>query len=237
MKWLGYMIIALLLFGSVVFAQSGGRYDTRGRDFNRRERLDDRPKLKDQIRPKRGQESPGRRGRWGAYYEGYYARENQEDPEEWLMYEGDLPADWVGPPLQLSPEQLNSNAVSINSTRQVFPNAATPLLWNGVVFVAARDLFEALSAPPVWDSTRRVAVAQMPGGPLVTLPLGYALMYLEDKPVPLPYPTVAVNDIMMVPLRAVAQTLGYQVEWSDADGSVWLYLPGAEAVPAGEAIP
>lgn len=205
--------------------------------YDRPPRLDDRPHLSERDWVKRGQMRPGRYGRWAFPYYG----------NEWgydtgygygygtYGYDTALPAPtygWWTPP-EFAGTQPATSPTQLQVGGQQTPISEYPAIkWGDVLYVSARDYFAALNVTAYWDETARRAVATLPDGRRVALPLGLNVVFIDDKPVNLPYPTAAANGIMMVPLASLSEALGVTVKYDTQNNTATLELPAAPTPPA-----
>jgi hypothetical protein len=212
MKWTLLALLSIFLVTGAVLPEVPANAADRDYFF-RLPRKHNQDKLKDtNYLEKRGLQPPGRRGRWAKYYEENYSYDR--DAAAWWDDAGALPEDWQGPPVALAEEALNAQQAQVTGVQGSLQ--VPPLNWNGVVYVSGIDFATLVGAQAWWNTEDRAAVLQLPDGRAVTMPLGIPVMYVNLKPIPLPYPTVAVNDRIMLPLRAVAQGLGYAVAYDVA---------------------
>jgi hypothetical protein len=89
-----------------------------------------------------------------------------------------------------------------------------PQEMQGHIMVPMRDLFEALGATVYWYGPTKTITA-MKDSTEVVLSLGSTAATVNGIPRVLDVPAQSVNDVTMVPLRFVSETLGSKVTWDD----------------------
>ncbi len=87
-----------------------------------------------------------------------------------------------------------------------------PLLTEGRTLVPLRVIFEALEAEVSWDDSTKTVYAKK-GETEISLPVGANEFYKNGTPIPLDVPAFIENGRTLIPLRAVADALGCDVDW------------------------
>lgn len=93
--------------------------------------------------------------------------------------------------------------------------------------VPMRNIFEALGAKVEWDEEHQGIMA-FAGHKIITMMIGQNKMFVADfttgkeTEVYLDVPPMLVDNKTLVPLRAVSESLGVKVEWSEALQTVYL---------------
>jgi hypothetical protein len=182
-----------------------------------RPRLDDRP-LRSDI------QTIGE----GRYWDDWWQEEPVEEPVFVIPFrpQGFLPSAEVC---------LECGEVPIELTVQ-------PFVLNGVLYVAARDYFTALGASLNYNATYRSAISLMPDGRWLVIPLGHSYFYVNQQLTLLAQPTAIANNILMVPVRAMSEKLGFGVRWDPVNNTAVLVPPvmegdvteGPEPAPASQ---
>lgn len=80
------------------------------------------------------------------------------------------------------------------------------------LMVPMRDIFEQLGAIIFWDEEMRT-VAAIKNDFNLLLQVGNATLFVNDDTVELDSPAVIVKDRVMVPVRALTEAFGIDVEW------------------------
>ncbi len=102
--------------------------------------------------------------------------------------------------------------VSLNGEKLVFD--VSPIIVNDRTLVPMRTIFEALGAEVTWDNTARTAVA-VKGGDVIKIAVDSDIMLLNGAIVRLDVPARIVEERTLVPLRAVSEGLGADVNWNN----------------------
>ena len=133
----------------------------------------------------------------------------------------------AGEPVTLnSPEH---GAREINPEIEIFINsdlidcAVAPVIENDRVLVPLRDVFEKLGAQVSWDeATQTVSIVK--DYKKISLQINSEKMYVDSELCVLDAVPVIYYDKTMIPLRAVAQALGAQVNWRGQTKQVEIVL-------------
>lgn len=88
----------------------------------------------------------------------------------------------------------------------------SPKLVNGRAMVPLRGVFEAMDATVEWDDGTSTITA-LRGGTRVELTIGQSAMLVDGQQVELDVPGSIEDGRTLVPLRAVSQALGVDVDW------------------------
>lgn len=94
-----------------------------------------------------------------------------------------------------------------------------PLIVNDRTMVPLRVIFEAMGASVSWDQNTKMILAEKEGT-LVVLQLDHTELYKNGIAVTLDVPAMMVNERVLVPTRAVAETFGCDVTWNEAEQMV-----------------
>lgn len=92
-----------------------------------------------------------------------------------------------------------------------------PIIQNDRTLVPMRRIFEALDAEVYWDEPSQ-SVTAVHGTDVILFQIGKAELYKNGKlTYTMPVPAQIINDRTLVPLRAVAESLGCDVAWDGID--------------------
>jgi hypothetical protein len=145
----------------------------------------------------------------------------------------------VGPyPPQAYGNEPFSGSVAGTSTTPTAPppsNVYPTLYLNNRVYVAVRDYFASLGVVAYWDKSTRSAVATLPDGRKVVLPLDSSKITVDGKTVELGAPVVEANEVLMVPLQDLSEALGVKLTVDPQTNRVYLTLPPPSSASSASA--
>ncbi len=95
----------------------------------------------------------------------------------------------------------------------------TPVIHLGRTMVPLRAIFEALGASVEWNQATRTVTSRK-GNNTIELTIDSDILYKNGSPVYLDVPAMLVNDRTLVPVRAVSEALGANVDWNGETRSV-----------------
>jgi len=87
-----------------------------------------------------------------------------------------------------------------------------PIAYNDRVMVPMRKIFEELGAKVSWDNNTQTATGRK-GDRTVKISVGKQVMYVNNTPITLDTAPIALSARVLVPVRAVAEGLGCDVDW------------------------
>lgn len=87
-----------------------------------------------------------------------------------------------------------------------------PTIVNSRTMVPLRSIFEAMGARVEWDAATHTASA-VRNGVSISITIGSSIMLVNGREVALDSPAVIMNDRTMVPVRAIAEAFGADVDW------------------------
>jgi hypothetical protein len=111
---------------------------------------------------------------------------------------------------KLSPNKSQDIKVMVNGTLLEFDQP--PFIENNRTLVPMAVIFEALGAEVYWDAEAQMAMA-LKGETLITLVIGSNLLYKNDDVIQLDVAVKIVGGRTMIPVGAVAESLGATVSW------------------------
>lgn len=111
----------------------------------------------------------------------------------------------------------------VNNRECVFGDVQ-PVVKSGRVLVPVRAITEALGATVQWNQQTRTATISM-GDKMLTLRLEERIALVNGKEVALDVPAKAERGRVVVPLRFIAQALGYDVGYDITTGTVTVESP------------
>ena len=105
-----------------------------------------------------------------------------------------------------------------------------PIIKDDRTLVPMRRIFEALDAEVFWDEPSQ-SVTAVSGTDVILFQIGKNGLYKNGKlTYTMPVPAQIINDRTLVPLRAVAESLGCEVAWDGIDYIVDITSAGTPAV-------
>ncbi|MBO4897632.1 MAG: hypothetical protein J5590_04985 [Clostridia bacterium] len=119
--------------------------------------------------------------------------------------------------------KLSSNNVDDDITVKVSGNTVKfdqePIIYNNRTMVPMRKIFESIGATVAWDPATKTATG-IRGDRIVKITIGSKHMYLNNKLIEIDTPAMLVGDRTLVPVRAISEGLGCNVQWNDASRTV-----------------
>ena len=108
-----------------------------------------------------------------------------------------------------------------------------PIIQDDRTLVPMRKIFEALDAQVIWDEADQTVMA-MHNEDIIMLQIGEAGLYKNGELVyTMSVPAQIINDRTLVPLRAVAESLGASVAWDGVKYVIDIHSDGTSEKPAG----
>ncbi len=125
-------------------------------------------------------------------------------------------------------------SVEVNGKAMVFD--VDPIIVEGRTLVPLRAIFEELGAQVAWEDEDQT-VTSFKGDTVVILQIGTPTIFINNESKELDVPAQLVNSRTLVPLRAVSEAFGAQVDWSEAEWKVTITTKAEEAAPSEEVKP
>ncbi len=101
------------------------------------------------------------------------------------------------------------------------PYGQAPVIVNDRTLVPLRAIFEAMGADVQWDDATSTATA-VRGDITVSISIGSNQLYVNGAAKELDVPAQLINNRTMVPVRAIAEGFGCEVNWSDKYQRVYI---------------
>ncbi|KAI7282688.1 hypothetical protein KC345_g3355 [Hortaea werneckii] len=119
---------------------------------------------------------------------------------------------------------VNSIGLKVGSTALTINDKTTqmdvaPLNKNGSIFIPLRYLGEAIGADVIWDQAKQTVWVKTDGNTAV-FRTGQSYMELNGQRKDIGSPVFLKNDRVQVPLRFIAELLGWDVQWTPANGAI-----------------
>ncbi len=96
-----------------------------------------------------------------------------------------------------------------------------PVSIDGRVLVPAREVFEPLGARVQWDAAAKKVIIDYKTSTMI-LTADETDVWLDGKTVQLDVPAKIINDKVMIPIRFVSETMGFNVNWINSTYSVYI---------------
>lgn len=93
------------------------------------------------------------------------------------------------------------------------PYGQEPVIVNNRTMVPLRAIFETMGAEVNWDDATRTVTA-VRGDVTISLAIGSDQLYVNGTAVTIDTPAMIINDRTMVPVRAIAEAFGCEVNWN-----------------------
>ncbi len=117
------------------------------------------------------------------------------------------------PPVTTPPAQSGNDVkVVLNGNAVAFDQP--PIIESGRTLVPIRAIFEALGATVSWDQATQTATA-VGRDITIKITIGSGVMYKNDTQVGLDVPARIVGNRTLVPVRAISESFGSQVDWDN----------------------
>lgn len=108
----------------------------------------------------------------------------------------------------------------------------SPVIIEDRVLVPLRAIFEALGAEVHWNNDERSVIA-MRSDITVSLTIGSTTLYKNGKPIYIDVPAQIINNKTLVPVRAVSESFGADVEWDSIARVVKIFTNSGEIPDEG----
>ncbi len=120
-----------------------------------------------------------------------------------------------------------SAQVSVYVDNQNLELENQPVIENDFTLIPMRAIFEALDSKVVWVGAER-AVLAFDGVNSLQITIDSPTMLLNNSEIELDVPAKIIDDHTYVPLRAVSETLGADVQWDADTKSIYITKPTTE---------
>ena len=117
--------------------------------------------------------------------------------------------------------------VTIDGERVVFPDQG-PIIVQGRTLVPVRDVFEALGFEADWNRTEQQAELTRDDY-VIIIPIGSSTFTTNGVSYELDVPAQIIAGRTLLPLRAVLESVGYELDWDGSTRTVIITTPGVDA--------
>ena len=110
--------------------------------------------------------------------------------------------------------QVGNPMMTVNGTEsEIDPGRGTvPVVQNDRTLVPVRAIIEAMGGSVNWDEETQTALLEL-GGDIITLTLGSQTAFFNETAHTLDVTPVSINDRTMLPIRFIAESFQFDVEW------------------------
>lgn len=122
-------------------------------------------------------------------------------------------------------DQYVSHLISVIINGDMLSLEQPPSIINGRTLVPLRAIFEALGATVEWDGVTQTITSTI-DSTTIKLTIGNNILYKNGIAVALDVPAQLINGYTMVPVRAVAEAFGADVNWDDTTQTVYITTKG-----------
>lgn len=128
---------------------------------------------------------------------------------------GCFAADSSGTNLTLSME-IGNPVMTVNGTESEIDQGrgTAPVIQNGRTLVPIRAIVEAMGGTVNWDGETQTALLEY-NGDAITLTIGSNTAYLNENENTLDTAPAVINGRTMLPIRFIAESFGFDVEWDE----------------------
>ncbi len=129
-----------------------------------------------------------------------------------------------------------SNDISVKLNGSAIKFDVAPQIMNDRTMVPMRAIFEAMGATVDWDQDTRT-ITSVKGDTTISMAIDDPSMYVNGNAVTLDSAPVIVDDRTLVPVRAIAESFGSEVEWKADTKTVEITDASAGSADAPAAAP
>jgi len=118
--------------------------------------------------------------------------------------------------------QVDNPVMYINGREQyidVEERGTVPVIINGRTLVPIRAVIEAMGGTVGWDGTAQTVILAR-GDDIIKLTIGSDTAYFNNTAHTLDAAPVIVNDVTMLPIRFVAESFSFKVDWDASSSTI-----------------
>ena len=125
--------------------------------------------------------------------------------------------------------QVGNPMMTVNGTEsEIDPGRGTvPVVQNGRTLVPVRAIIEAMGGSVNWDEETQTALLEL-GGDIITLTLGSQTAFFNETAHTLDVTPVSINDRTMLPIRFIAESFRFDVEWDEETQTITIRKSASE---------
>lgn len=122
---------------------------------------------------------------------------------------------------------MAKNDVSVVLDGEKLSFDVPPQIINDRTMVPLRAIFEALGASVKWNQSTQTVTSKK-GSVTIELTINSKIMYVNNTRVTLDSPACIIDDRTLVPMRAISEAYGIEVEWNSHTRTVAMYSQKVE---------
>ena len=115
-----------------------------------------------------------------------------------------------------------ANDISVQLDGKAIPFDQPPIIDSGRTLVPVRAIFEALGATVDYDSATKTVISRK-GDLIIVMQINNNQMFVNGEAKTLDVPAKIVNNRTLVPVRAISESMGVDVNWDAATRTVKLF--------------
>jgi len=118
--------------------------------------------------------------------------------------------------------QVDNPVMFINGKEQYIDaneRSTVPLIQNGRALIPIRAVVEAMGGTVGWDAVAKTVVLTH-GNDIIKLTIGSDTAYINETAQTLDTAPIIIKDVTMLPIRFVAESFGFKVDWDAASSKI-----------------
>lgn len=125
--------------------------------------------------------------------------------------------------------QVGNSMMTVNGTEsEIDPGRGTlPVVQNDRTLVPVRAIIETMGGSVNWDEETQTALLEL-GGDIITLTLGSQTAFFNETSHTLDVTPVSINDRTMLPIRFIAESFQFDVEWDGETQTITIRKSASE---------
>lgn len=133
--------------------------------------------------------------------------------------------------------QIGNPVMTVNGEeKDIDENGTVPVIDNDRTLVPIRAIIEAMGGSVLWDSETNTAVLTL-GRDKITLNIGSETAFFNEEKHTLDVAPKIINDRTMLPIRFIAESFKFAVDWDDKTETITITKDFADVTDNSEATP
>ena len=130
--------------------------------------------------------------------------------------------------------QIGNPVMTVDGREQsIDENGTAPIIKNGYTLLPVRAVVEAMGGTVEWESTSQTVTLNH-GGNIIRLTIDNLTAFLNDSPVNLDVAPDIIDGKTMLPIRFIAESFGFDVDWNGTDQEITITRRGENETPLAE---